>query len=149
MVGSNPISSCPSLFRIRLSPISWVGWFKSSPDLETLLLAFPALLFGDSLEKVCFWLHAHAPHSFQGPFFSGNHQKPRGNSRFLKRTMVEQNGESPPRLTQIFHPLLRAKAARFCQVPPPCAVWQPRWMARPSGPFWCRRLNRNTPVSSF
>ena len=32
-------------------------------------------------------------HSFQGSFFSGN-QKPRGNSRLLKRTMVEQNGES-------------------------------------------------------
>ena len=24
-------------------------------------------------------------HSFQGSFFSGNHQKPRGNSRFLKK----------------------------------------------------------------
>ena len=31
------------------------------------------------------------------PFFPGNHQKPRGNSRFLKRTMVEKNGESTHR----------------------------------------------------
>ena len=36
-------------------------------------------------------------HSFQGSFVSGNHQKPRRNSRFLKRTMVETNGESTPR----------------------------------------------------
>ena len=31
-------------------------------------------------------------------FFSGNHQKPRGNSRFLKGTMVEKNGESTPKI---------------------------------------------------
>ena len=36
------------------------------------------------------------PHSFQESFFSGNHQTPRGNKRFLKRTMVEKNGESTP-----------------------------------------------------
>ena len=41
-------------------------------------------------------------HSFQGSFFSGNHQKPRGNSWFLKRTMVEKNGESTPRLLSGF-----------------------------------------------
>ena len=33
----------------------------------------------------------------QGSFFSENHQKPRGNSRWLKRTMVEKNRESTPR----------------------------------------------------
>ena len=38
--------------------------------------------------------------SFQGSFFSGNHQKSRGNSRCFKRTMVEQNGESTPIITQ-------------------------------------------------
>ena len=38
-------------------------------------------------------------HSFQGSFFSGNHQKPTGNSsRFLKKTMVEKNGEATPRV---------------------------------------------------
>ena len=33
------------------------------------------------------------PHSFQGSFFSENHQNPRGNSWFLKRTMMEKNGK--------------------------------------------------------
>ena len=32
----------------------------------------------------------------QGSFFSGNHQRPRGNSRFLKRTLVENSRESTP-----------------------------------------------------
>ena len=36
-------------------------------------------------------------HFFQGSFFSGNHPNPRGNGWFLKRTMVEKNGESTPR----------------------------------------------------
>ena len=31
------------------------------------------------------------------PFFPENHHKTKGNSRFLKRTMVEKNGESTPR----------------------------------------------------
>ena len=39
------------------------------------------------------------PHSFQGSFFSGNHQNRRGSSRFLKRRLVEKNGESTPRRT--------------------------------------------------
>ena len=38
---------------------------------------------------------------FQGSFFSENHQQPWGNSRFLKRTMVEKNGESTPRVKRV------------------------------------------------
>ena len=37
-------------------------------------------------------------YSFQEFFFSGNRQTPRGSSRFLKRTMFENNGESTPRI---------------------------------------------------
>ena len=36
-------------------------------------------------------------HSFQGSFFSGNHQE--GKPLVLKRTMVEKNGESTPRVS--------------------------------------------------
>ena len=35
--------------------------------------------------------------SFQGSFFSGNHQTPSRNSWLLKRTMFKQNGESNTR----------------------------------------------------
>ena len=35
----------------------------------------------------------------RNPSFLGNHQNPRGNSRVLKRTMAEKNGESSPRKT--------------------------------------------------
>ena len=40
----------------------------------------------------------YLPHSFQASFFSGNHQTPRGNSRFVKRTMAKKWGIncSPP-----------------------------------------------------
>ena len=34
-------------------------------------------------------------------FFPGDHQQPRGNSRFLKRTMVEKNGESTRRALNV------------------------------------------------
>ena len=44
------------------------------------------------------WFWGYLPDSFQASFFSGNHQTPRGNNRFLKRTMVEKNGGSTPRL---------------------------------------------------
>ena len=39
----------------------------------------------------------YLPHSFQGSFFLENLQKPRENGCFVKRTMVEKNGESTPR----------------------------------------------------
>ena len=38
----------------------------------------------------------HVADFCRGAFFSGNHQTPRRNGRFLKRTMVEKNGESTP-----------------------------------------------------
>ena len=37
----------------------------------------------------------------KGSFFSGNHQNHRANGWFLKRTMVENNGESTPRMRRI------------------------------------------------
>ena len=40
----------------------------------------------------------YLPHSFEGSFFSGNHQKPKGTSRLWKITMTEKNGESTPRI---------------------------------------------------
>ena len=43
----------------------------------------------------------YLPHSFQGSFFSGNHQTPSRNRRFLKRTMVKQNGEATPRMSVV------------------------------------------------
>ena len=62
------------------------------------------------LERGLFWFEApsclHSSrghfhfHSFQGSFFPENCQNRRGNSWFLKRTMVERNGDSTPRLVQ-------------------------------------------------
>ena len=39
----------------------------------------------------------YLPHSFQGSFFPGNHQKPEETGGLSKRTMVDKNGESTPR----------------------------------------------------
>ena len=43
--------------------------------------------------------------------FSGNHQKPRGNSQLLRRTMVKKNGESTPRN-------IKSSPEKRCQYPP-------------------------------
>ena len=73
-------------------------------------------------------LQGYLLHSFQGSFFLENLRKPTENGWFLKRTMVEKNGESTPRKPSpqrvTFAPSLKIRTSRLAVGDRTARRWQ-------------------------
>ena len=87
-----PKKHVPALGCFRFQPFHAQGWALIVLFWCVGSLVALAIRFQKGVEHSRGTFHFH---SFRGSFFSGNHQNPR-NNKFLKRTMVEKNGESTP-----------------------------------------------------
>ena len=86
-------------------------------------------------------LFVGVPHSFQGSFCSGNRQTPSKTAGFLKRPLVEKNGEPTPRTEEFlgFHLFHFSRRRHESQVL--CCCWDTFYISADCGSVELQPLN--------